>query len=286
MNSHRMKTSQKLLSAAVLTTLVLSACNKSETKSLEASDEVRSESMLDVVDRAVEAPVDALTLRGGGGADCGEGGYPWPECVEITDSGEGVYPRTIVVDFGDDCYTPNGLQRTGTIEIELTGDVRNEEGAVRTVTFNDLTLGDVMSVNGTRTLTNAGQNEIGDWVFNQETFTTIDRPVLDITRTYSGTRTWLAGHDTEDCGDDIWQRDGEGEKTVTNGIGQNTVTVTYDAVVYDRPCGYPVSGSVTLVRNQFERILDFGDGTCDALAELTINGTTYLFDLETHEIIE
>ena len=274
------------LSAIALAALTLAACNKGEERALEATDEVRSESMLDAVDRAVEAPVDALTLRAGGGGDCGEGGSPWPECVEITDSGEDAYPRTITIDFGDDCYTPNGLQRTGIIEVVLTGDVRNEEGAVRTVTFEDLTIGDVMTVNGTRTLTNTGQNEEGQWSFSQETSTTIDRPVLDILRTYSGTRTWLAGHDTEECGDDIWLRDGAGEKSISNGMGETTVTATYDAVVYDRPCGYPVSGTVTLVRNQFERIMDFGDGTCDAIAELTINGNTYLFDLETHEIIE
>ena len=276
----------KSIPALAFVAVALFACNKSEERALEATDEVRSESMLDAVDRAVEAPVDALTLRAGGGADCGEGGSPWPDCVEITDSGEDVYPRTITIDFGDDCFTPNGLQRTGTIEVVLTGDVRNEEGAVRTVTFEDLTIGDVMTVNGTRTLTNTGQNEEGQWTFAQETSTTIDRPVLDIVRTYAGTRTWLAGHDTEECGDDIWQRDGAGEKTISNGMGETTVTVTHEAVVYDRPCGYPVSGTVTLVRNQFERIMDFGDGTCDALAELTINGTTYLFDLETHEIIE
>ncbi len=281
-----MMTFPKSIPALAFVAMTLFACTKSEERALEATDEVRSESMLDAVDRAVEAPVDALTLRAGGGADCGEGGSPWPDCVEITDSGEDVYPRTITIDFGDDCYTPNGLQRTGTIEVVLTGDVRNEEGAVRTVTFEDLTIGDVMTVNGTRTLTNTGQNEEGQWTFAQETSTTIDRPVLDVVRTYAGTRTWLAGHDTEECGDDIWQRDGAGEKTLSNGMGETTVTVTHDAVVYDRPCGYPVSGTVTLVRNQFERIMDFGDGTCDALAELTINGTTYLFDLETHEIIE
>ena len=276
----------KSISALAFVAVALFACNKSEEHAVEATDEVRSESMLDAVDRAVEAPVDALTMRAGGGADCGEGGAPWPDCVEITDSGEDVYPRTITIDFGDDCFTPNGLQRTGTIEVVLTGDVRNEEGAVRTVTFEDLTIGDVMTVNGTRTMTNTGQNEEGQWTFAQETSTTIDRPVLDIVRTYAGTRTWLAGHDTEECGDDIWQRDGAGEKTISNGMNEGVVTVTYDAVVYDRPCGYPVSGTVTLVRNQLERIMDFGDGTCDALAELTINGTTYLFDLETHEIIE
>ena len=281
-----MMTSPKSILALTFVAVSLFACNKSEERALEATDEVRSESMLDAVDRAVEAPVDALTFRAGGGADCGEGGSPWPECVEITDSGENVYPRTITIDFGDDCFTPNGLQRTGTIEVVLTGDVRNEEGAVRTVTFEDLTIGDFMTVNGTRTLTNTGQNEEGQWTFAQETSTTIDRPVLDIVRTYDGTRTWLAGHDTEECGDDIWQRDGAGEKTISNGMGETTVTVTHDAVVYDRPCGYPVSGTVTMVRNQFERIMDFGDGTCDALAELTINGTTYLFDLEAHEIIE
>ena len=266
--------------------VALFACNKSEERALEATDEVRSESMLDAVDRVVEAPVDALTMRAGGGADCGEGGSPWPDCVDITDSGEDVYPRTITIDFGDDCFTPNGLQRTGTIEVVLTGDVRNEEGTVRTVTFEDLTIGDVMTVNGTRIPINTGQNEEGQWTFAQETSTTIYRPVLDIVRTYAGTRTWLAGRDTEECGDDIWQRDGSGEKTISNGMNDGVVTVTYDAVVYDRPCGYPVSGTVTLVRNQLERIMDFGDGTCDALAELTINGTTYLFDLETHEIIE
>lgn len=276
----------KSISALAFVAVALVACNKSEDRALEATDEVRSESMLDAVDRAVEAPVDALTMRVGGGADCGEGGSPWPDCVDITDSGEDVYPRTITIDFGDDCFTPNGLQRTGTIEVVLTGDVRNEEGTVRTVTFEDLTIGEVMTVNGTRILTNTGQNEEGQWTFAQETSTTIDRPVLDIVRTYAGTRTWLAGHDTEECGDDIWQRDGAGEKTISNGMNDGVVTVTYDAVVYDRPCGYPVSGTVTLVRNQLERIMDFGDGTCDALAELTINGTTYLFDLETHEIIE
>ena len=281
-----MITFPKSIPALAFVAVALFACNKSEDRALEATDEVRSESMLDAVDRAVEAPVDALTMRAGGGADCGEGGSPWPDCVDITDSGEDVYPRTITIDFGDDCFTPNGLQRTGTIEVVLTGDVRNEEGAVRTVTFEDLTIGDVMTVNGTRTLTNTGQNEEGQWTFAQETSTTIDRPVLDIVRTYAGTRTWLAGHDTEECGDDIWQRDGAGEKTISNGMNEGVVTVTYDAVVYDRPCGYPVSGTVTLVRNQLERIMDFGDGTCDALAELTINGTTYLFDLETHEIIE
>lgn len=281
-----MKNLNYSLLALALVTFALCSCTKSETPSIAATDEVKSASMLDAVDRAVEAPVDALTLRAGGGADCGEGGLSWPDCVEITDSGEDVYPRTITIDFGDDCYAPNGLQRTGAIEVVLTGDVRNEEGAVRTVTFEDLAIGDFMTVNGTRTLTNTGQNEEGQWTFSQETSTTVDRPVLDIVRTYSGTRTWLSGHDTEACGDDIWQRDGAGEKTISNGMGETNVTATYDAVVYDRPCGYPVSGTVTLVRNQFERIMDFGDGTCDALAELTINGTTYIFDLETHEIIE
>ena len=281
-----MKTTQFIWIGLGLAALALSSCNKEESR-VATSDEVRSESILDMVERAVEEPVDALTLRGGGGADCGEGGMPWPDCVEITDSGEGVYPRTIVVDFGEDCYTPNGMQRTGIIEIELTGDVRNEEGAMRTVTFNDLSFGSNMTVNGTRQLTNSGQNEDGLWTFAQETSMEVNRPNMNIARTYTGTRIWLAGHDTEACGDDVWQRDGEGQKTVTNGFGQpGSVSLTYEAVVYDRPCGYPVSGTVTMVRNLFERILNFGDGTCDALAELTINGTTHLFDLDTHEIIE
>ena len=281
-----MKTTQFIWIGLGLAAVALSSCNKEESR-VATSDEVSSESILDMVERAVEEPVDALTLRGGGGADCGEGGMPWPDCVEITDSGEGVYPRTIVVDFGEDCYTPNGMQRTGIIEIELTGDVRNEEGAMRTVTFNDLSFGSNMTVNGTRQLTNSGQNEDGLWTFAQETSMAVSRPNMSITRTYAGTRIWLAGQDTEACGDDVWQRDGEGQKTVTNGFGQSgSVSVSYAAVVYDRPCGYPVSGTVTMVRNLFERILDFGDGTCDALAELTINGTTHLFDLDTHEIIE
>lgn len=281
-----MKRSLSYAYVAIACAVAVSGCNKTETRAT-TSDEVRSESIVDFVERAIEVPVDALTLRGGGGADCGEGGMPWPECVEITDTGEGVYPRTIVVDFGADCFSPSGVQRTGIITIELTGDVRNEAGAMRTVTFEDFSIGGNMSVNGNRIMTNAGQTELGLWTFEQSTSMEVERPNASISRSYEGTRIWLAGHDTEACSDDIWQRDGEGLMTVINAAGQSgTVTVTHDAVVHDRPCGYPVSGTVTLVRNAFERIMDFGDGTCDALAELTVNGTTYLFDLENHEIIE
>lgn len=270
---------------ALATIIVWTGCQK-EQPQRSLSDEVKTESYMEMAERAIQDPVDALTLRGGGGADCGEGGMPWPDCVVITDSGEDVYPRTITVDFGDDCYTPNGLQRSGTIEIVLTGDVRNEVGASRTVTV-DLSLGEFMVMSGVRVLTNDGQNEAGDWVFSQSSDMDLQRGNLTVVRSYEGTRTWLSGHDTPACADDIWQRDGNGSKTVTNAAGQSgTVTIAYDAVVYDRPCGYPVSGSVTLQRNAFTRILDYGDGSCDSIAELTINGETYLFDLETHEIIE
>jgi hypothetical protein len=55
-------------------------------------------------------------------------------------------------------------------------------------------------------------------------------------------------------------------------------------VVHSRPCGYPISGTVTVDRPVHEIVIDFGDGECDNLATITRNGNTYILNLDTHEI--
>ena len=275
-----MKTS--LMFGAAALALGLAACQKAydlspETRALGVDD-----SLVKMADRHLDGPVDAFTMRNMQDGPCGQESPFVPECVTVTDSGEGVYPRTILLDFGDGCTGPGGVTRTGTLEIVLTGDLHTEVGASRTVTFSEYGVGN-MTLSGTRVLTFDGANDAGQPTYSQQHDFTLTRNGHVVERRYTGTLTWLDGFDTEACDDNVVQRDGVATHVANNAWG--TTTRTIDAVVFDRPCGYPVSGTITVDRPVHDVVIDFGDGTCDNLATVTRNGNTVVIDLDTHEVV-
>jgi len=267
--------------AAFALTVGLTSCNRQDSFAPETRALGVDESVVDLADRHMEGPVDAMTLRHGGGTPCG-GESPFvPECVTVTDSGEGAYPRTLTLEFGEGCEGPNGMPRSGVIEIVVTGDLGTEIGATRTATFDGFQVGNV-TMTGTRVLTFEGENEDGLPTYSQNHDVTVSRNGHTLTRTYAGTLTWLEGFDTEPCDDNVVQRDGVATHETSGAWGGSTRTL--DAVVHSRPCGYPNSGTVTVDRPQHDVVIDFGDGECDNLATVTRNGNTYILNLDTHEI--
>jgi hypothetical protein len=278
---------QTLIVAAGTVLMTLSACHRDDNDA--QLDNAKDESVANIAERQMEASVDAAFLRqgsggnGGGTNPCGEGSPALPDCAEITDSGESDYPRTLVIDFGDGCTNENGVTRTGQITVVLTGDVYTEVGATRTFTTDNFQVNDV-EITAEKVLTNTGEDAEGHPTFSRTADMIVSRNGHTFFRTAEGTMTWLAGYDTADCFDNIVQRDGTANHTREN--GNASITRVVDAVVYDQPCGYPVSGIVTIDRPFADVIIDFGDGTCDNLASVTRNGNTFTIDLDTHEIIE
>ena len=261
--------------------VVLASCNRDDSGQPETRAMASDESIADFADRHLEGPVDAMTMRQGGAAPCGISSPYLSECVIITDSGEDVFPRTITLDFGEGCTGPGGVTRSGVLDIVMTGDM-DVLGSVRTTTFDEFQVGN-LTLTGTRVLSNIGPNdEESQALFEQSHAMTIERNGHIITRTYEGILAWLEGFDTEDCEDNVVERNGVASHSTASAWGNSTRLI--EAVVYDRSCGYPVSGTVTVERPVHNIVVDFGDGSCDNMATVSRNGNTYNLNLDTHEI--
>lgn len=90
---------------------------------------------------------------------------------------------------------------------------------------------------------------------------------------------------TVNMGDPFTQNDDRTTLTGTaNGTDRNGKTFSVDitnALIRDFSCRWVSSGTVTLkLEGKKDRIIDFGDGTCDDRATVTIDGNTFEFALK------
>jgi hypothetical protein len=133
------------------------------------------------------------------------------------------------------------------------------------------------TISGYRRVTNTGPNASNQPTFQIEVNGTI---VLadgggTITWTANRTRTWLEGFNTPLIfNDDVFSVSGGSNGTKASG---NTWTnVINTPLVHKRSCHQIVSGTMTVTpSNKPVRSIDFGNGTCDNQATVTINGNTY-----------
>ncbi|WP_366186776.1 hypothetical protein [Flavobacterium ovatum] len=73
-----------------------------------------------------------------------------------------------------------------------------------------------------------------------------------------------------------------GKTTTTLPTGAEITNTVTTALIVKAICKivFPVKGSVTIVKNGNEGVIDFGDGTCDKFATFTIKGITIPFTLQ------
>ena len=199
----------------------------------------------------------------------------FPECVTITivlngDTG------TITIDFGTSCELNNGSIVSGKIILDFGAFV----GGTRTInyTFENYFYND----NGVE-----GGGEILREIANQNgnPQSTVNESIVvsfantDITATRNGLRVaeWVEGVGSGTWEDNVFYITGNWETTFTNGFYRiGTVT---EKLVRRLSCAYIESGIIELEEETFNGVLDFGDGTCDNEAILTINGQDILIIL-------
>lgn len=185
---------------------------------------------------------------------------------------KGTWPNTITLDYSPGGCDKNGHTFKGQIVIEQSNKM-NVAGAVRTVTFNNFYVDDV-KIEGARTHTNDGPNAAGQPVWTKtadETFTFPDGS----TATYSTdrNRTLIAGANTPSPVDNVWSI--EGSSTGTNRKGETFTATITTPLVKRFTCPWIAEGVIEFEHDGKTRTLDFGDGTCDRDAVLTLNdGTT------------
>ena len=143
------------------------------------------------------------------------------------------------------------------------------QGAVRTITFIDFYFNDV-NVQGTRTVTNSSSTD------TERQFTiTLEGGRLDFgdgtfsTREANWTRTWyVEGKYVE--------LHGQASGINVNGLNYSSTISTDDPLTFMRDCfrGLPVSGEKILIVGDDEAVMDFGDGECDRIVTITLDGET------------
>ena len=185
-------------------------------------------------------------------------------------------PHIIVVRFGvTDCLCQDSKNRRGSIIITFNGKY-NDSGSAHTITYDNYFVNDIQ-VTGSKTVTYMGTNATGQPYYNVAVNDSmISMGDSTISWTGNRVRTWIAGYSTAARNDDVFITTGTNTLTRANGHIFSFVITTPLRVAI--ACPFIESGVATITSSTFTngaRTLDFGMGTCDNLAQVTIDTTTY-----------
>ncbi len=190
-------------------------------------------------------------------------------CATVTVTPLQGFPKTIVIDFGTGCTSPNGIVRSGKINVVLSDSLRIP-GTTSVMTFDNYFVNGFKK-EGTVTWTNTSNATRRSW----------SRVVTNGKITVPGGDFWLhsgtknvvhiaGAHTPRVLNDDEFSI--TGGSTVTNSAGL-TRTSTIQNPLHKRViCANIDRGTVRTDGPNHYAILDFGNGACDREATISING--------------
>lgn len=259
---------------AVLFGVVISGCKKDEQEDLDttsSSDNALAEATFnDVKNIADQAEQGSLTTY-----RMSESTSFLTHCATITRN-DTVNPKVLTIDFGSsNCEGHDQRNRRGKIIVTYTGAYR-DSGSTHTITFDNYYVND-NKVEGSKTVTNTGRNSAGNLTYSISVSGSI---ILangkgTITWTSNRTREWVAGESTLlNWTDDAYLIRGSASGTSAAGVAYSANIST--ALRVQLNCRYIVSGVFDITPSgKVTRSINYGNGTCDAQATVTINGNVY-----------
>lgn len=197
--------------------------------------------------------------------------YP---CAKITTKVDTIAKSiTATIDFGDkNCLCKDGKNRRGKIQVKITGN-KNIVGSTVVYTAVDYFVND-HGVSGTKTLTVVDDNSFRIVVVNGKV-TKANGGI--ITWNTDRTRTMTVGFDTKDNpSDDVFEV--SGTTSGINAAGNAYKFTTLTPIVKARACHWITAGKLKIERaGKLDAVVDYGDGTCDSLATITVANKTFPF---------
>lgn len=182
------------------------------------------------------------------------------------------FPKSITIDFGTGCSAnASGITRSGKIMITLSDSLR-KSGSIAVMTFYNYVVSGFKK-EGKLTWTNTSQNGIKSW----------ERKCEDGKITAPGGRYWLhsgtqnieqiQGSATRfNLLDDVYSI--TGGNTVTTSAGKSRTSSIIEALQKKVMCDNIDMGKIKIEGPNHYAVLDFGDGACDRVATISINGHT------------
>jgi hypothetical protein len=258
---------------------LLASCQQDE--SLDQGTEQEEEQVIESASVSEDASDDALEMSAlaetqltavGGKAE-------HDLCAEITHD---VLNNKIIVDFGDGCVGPYGRERRGKIIITYSGEI-GDSIANRIITFENYFVNN-KGVTGTI--------ELRDIAINAEGNLQCTKRLIDLTITYPNgvsvvfngnrVREWIAGAGDDNRFNNLYRITGR-----VTGVWCNGRTFTHEIVepiIADWSCAEKgnfarVAGVVEVTKlggyKDRKRTVDYGDGECDNVIEITTFRRSY-----------
>ena len=188
-----------------------------------------------------------------------------------------VFPKTVTIDFGTGCLGRDGKFRKGKI-VSIYTNPMMIPGAKVSTTFIRYFV-DSLHIEGTLITENTSTSNMQGWknvVINGQITNTVTNRWVKWNSTKDVLQ--IAGNGTPRFPlDDIYKITGHGRGS--NSAGHTWAAVVREPLIKKFTCRWIVKGTVILVRDGREALLDYGNGECDNLAIIYINGVPHVITL-------
>jgi hypothetical protein len=291
MNFRFVKTAGKLI--ALVAVISMTSCKKDVTSSnstntnaatLSDSSTVADNSYYDVLNNAFVGFADNSSVWSTSSLHSGKTSTFSTEHTEGVNTGNlscaiytlddtipGEYPKTLTLDFGTGCTSVDGVIRTGKISYLFSGPLLFP-GTTASVTFTNYSVNGY-GIQGSYTITNTSSDTTGISINTQVTNGIITYPdATNYHYSHNRTYTMIAGSSTVfDISDDVYSITGNSSFSNSEGSSIVWTIVTATPLIKAVNCRYISKGVVNFSYNQsVNGSIDFGDGTCDNAATITV----------------
>lgn len=269
------------LPACAIALLALSSCKKDQpatdsaevlaTYELSANQGVADNTTQDANDVLGEAAVD-YNFNGSGFAAGTAQTTGILSCATVTVTPASGFPKNIVIDFGTaGCTSPRGVTRRGIINVTLTDSLRRP-GSVATMTFNNYYVNGYKK-EGTITWTNTSTAGTKSWhrVCQNGKITAPNGNFWTHSGEQDIVQTMGASTPINTLDDELSITGGH---TVTNAAGRTRTGTILTALKKKTACNWIDQGTYQVQGPNHTAIIDYGNGTCDNNATISIDGQT------------
>ena len=269
-----------LAALMLLTIIFISGCRKMVHQNIQAASNssVAISAYNDVFEQlnaAVDSSLDQKTVS--------TWNLAGTVCADVSLSSLGVaFPKTLTIDYGQECIDAEGISRMGKIVAVFSGNFRDENTTIN-LSFEEFSAGQY-SLAGTDSITNNGVDASGNPLFSEvQRNTVVSWGNQNIRWNADLIRTWVDGYTTDfatdtfaGLNDDVYELTGS-----ASGNDSNTHPFTLETtspLVLETSCEYITEGMLVISPANFnDGTVDYGIGECDKQATIEVDGEVFNF---------
>ena len=278
--------------AVVLALLTFASCQKQEPEATQFDNQESNSEIRDMMQEMQQASMSLQTAQAASNKvatpECLQQ-EEYPICAEVNVIDNGGGSETLVIDYGRGCDA-DGELKMGKITIITKSEPASPDFSMTTV-YEDFYL-DGKTYNGRTVLSNITAE--GDAYPNFEETKSVTFTHTKNGNLVTGTTTgqfyieWREGMNARECNQNIFAYSGKRVRAMeVNGKSWSVSTEYLEPAVLNESCGYFLEGVLQVYKSHSGKTFtwDFGDGSCDNLADLDINGRSFQVAMEAPKLL-